>query len=134
MDTGIPTIQDIIATNIQEAGPVVKNTVIDKLAQSEIESRVGKITAAIGLIDSFEKELKKVNRNDIITYTSGQPAETMSKNRFDEIQKLQGKIGDLTKLINICLESNTPDSYIKLNEFLNKSNGGGKKEGTGDSQ
>jgi hypothetical protein len=116
-------LQQLVAEQILSAGETVKSTVVTKLADIEINSRVSKITDTISKMESFAKELKKINRNDIITYASGTPSESMSKNRFDEIEKLKGKVEQLNNLFDSALNDNTSESYLKLTEFLIKLNG-----------
>lgn len=108
------TIQEKVAEKIQNCGEFVTNTVVDKLADVEIARRVDLVTKAIQRLDTLEKELKKIDKNDITTYQDGKEIQTMSKARFDEIKKTKEKIEKLTKAIEVSLTENTADSYTKL--------------------
>ena len=130
------TIQEAVAEKITQRGENVANTVIEKLAEVEISKRVDDITKAVQKQEQLEKDLKKINKNDVVTYIEGTPAEVMSKNRFEEIKKGKEKIDKLTKAIDFALTQNSFDAYNKLAETLKKPDnvGGNKTEGSGDSE
>lgn len=130
------TIQEAVAEKITQSGENVANTVIEKLAEVEISKRVDAITKAIQKQEQLEKDLKKINKNDVVTYVEGTPTEVMSKNRFEEIKKGKEKIEKLTKAIDFALTQNSFDAYNKLAETLKKLDnaGGNKTEGSDDSE
>jgi hypothetical protein len=130
------TIQEAVAEKITQSGEYVSNTVIEKLAEVEISKRVDAITKAIQKQEQLEKDLKKINKNDVVTYIEGTPTEVMSKNRFEEIKKCKEKIEKLTKAIDFSLTQNSFDAYNKLAETLKKLDnaGGNKTEGPDDSE
>lgn len=130
------TIQEAVAEKITQSGANVANTVIEKLAEVEISKRVDAITKAVQKQEQLEKDLKKINKNDVVTYIEGTPTEVMSKNRFEEIKKGKEKIGKLTKAIDFTLTQNSFDAYNKLAETLKKLDnaGGNKTEGSDDSE
>jgi len=122
------TIQEAVAEKITQSGENVANTVIEKLAEVEISKRVDTITKAVQKQEQLEKDLKKINKNDVVTYIEGTPTEVMSKNRFEEIKKGKEKIEKLTKAIDFALTQNSFDAYNKLAETLKKlDNAGGNK-------
>lgn len=127
------TIQEKVADKISKCGETVNNTVIDKLAEVEINKRVDLITKAIAKQDALEKEFKKSHRADIAeTYDSEGTvvvAAQYSKGKLDTIKKDKEKLSGLIKLIEACLDKNLQDDYSKLQETLNKmSNVGESKE------
>ena len=130
------TIQEAVAEKITQSGANVANTVIEKLAEVEISKRVDAITKAVQKQEQLEKDLKKINKNDVVTYIEGNPTEVMSKNRFEEIKKGKEKIEKLTKAIDFALTQNSFDAYNKLAETLKKLDnaGGNKTEGSDDSE
>ena len=130
------TIQEAVAEKITQSGENVANTVIEKLAEVEISKRVAAITKAVQKQEQLEKDLKKINKNDVVTYIEGTPTEVMSKNRFEEIKKGKEKIEKLTKAIDFALTQNSFDAYNKLAETLKKLDnaGGNKTEGSDDSE
>lgn len=130
------TIQEAVAEKITQSGENVANTVIEKLAEVEISKRVDAITKAVQKQEQLEKDLKKINKNDVVTYIEGTPTEVMSKNRFEEIKKGKEKIEKLTKAIDFALTQNSFDAYNKLAETLKKLDnaGGNKTEGSDDSE
>lgn len=126
------TIQEVVAEKISQSGENVANIVIDKLAEVEISKRVESISKAIQKQEQLEKDLKKISKNDVVTYVDGAATEVMSKSRFEDIKKGKEKIDKLTKAIDLALTQNTFDSYIKLEDTLKKLDnaGGNKKEGS----
>lgn len=129
------TIQEVVAEKISNSGQLVKETVINKLAEVEVSNRVALITKAIEKQDALEIGLKKINKCDVVTYVGDNQTEVMSKARFEQIKKEKEKIERVTKAIDFALTQNTTDSYNKLSETLKKIDGGGNKnEGSGDSE
>ena len=112
------TIQEEVAKKISESGNTVKTTVIDALAQVEINRRVDLITKAINKQDILKKEFDKINRDDIVTYVDRKPVSAMSDARFKEIKKADEGLDKLSKAIDKALQENTTDSYNKLAELL----------------
>ena len=130
------TIQEAVAEKIIKSGENIANTVIEKLAEVEILKRIDIITKAVQNQEQLEKDLKKINKNDVVTYIEGIPTEVMSKNRFEEIKKGKEKIEKLTKAIDFALTQNSFDAYNKLAETLKKTDnaGGNKTEGSDNSE
>ena len=130
------TIQEAVAEKIIKSGENIANTVIEKLAEVEILKRIDIITKAVQNQEHLEKDLKKINKNDVVTYIEGIPTEVMSKNRFEEIKKGKEKIEKLTKAIDFALTQNSFDAYNKLAETLKKTDnaGGNKTEGSDNSE
>lgn len=126
------TIQESVAEKITNCSDKVINAVVEKLAEVEISKRIELITKAINKQDQLEKELKKINKNDVVQYNDGVVTEVMSKARYDEIGKSKERITNLKKAIDSALTQNSYESYTKLTEVLNKLNnvGGGKQEGS----
>ena len=126
------TIQEVVAEKISQSGENVANIVINKLAEVEISKRVESISKAIQKQEQLEKDLKKISKNDVVTYVDGVAIEVMSKSRFEDIKKGKEKIDKLIKAIDLALTQNTFDSYIKLEDTLKKLDnaGGNKKEGS----
>jgi uncharacterized coiled-coil protein SlyX len=123
------TIQESVANKIAESGPRVQEAVVNRMADVKINARVDTLEKAVVLQDKLEKELKKVNRNDVTTYVgeAREKVESMSENRFKEIKKAEENLTNLTNALNAALESNTEDSYTKLTEAVAKL-GNSKKE------
>lgn len=121
------TIQEAVAEKLTNAGTVVTDTVVSKIAQIEIDKRVDIITKGLNKISSIESDIKRIDRDDIVTYQSGTQSTSMSKQRYDDIEKLKQKLGELTKDVDTALESNTQDSYNKLSDKLKKLDGGTKE-------
>lgn len=107
-----------IAEKIASAGGEIKDIIVKKLSEVEIEKRVSLVVKAFKSLETLEAELKKVDRPDVITYRSGAEDKSMSKKAFDEVSKLKGKIGELTKATETALDKNDEESYKKLNDFL----------------
>jgi hypothetical protein len=130
------TIQEAVAEKIAQSGENVANTVIEKLAEVEISKRVEAITKGIQKQEQLERDLKKINKNDVVTYVDGVATEVMSKNRFEEIRRNKDKIDNLTKAIDLALVQNSFDAYNKLAETLKKLDnvGGNKTESSNDSE
>jgi len=127
------TIQEVVAEKISACGQTVIDTVVEKLAEVEISKRVEIITKAISSQDQLRNNLKRIDRNDIITYVGGEQVESMSKARYDEIKKAKEVVEKLTKAIDAALTENTTDTYNKLNDLL-KNAGNNKAESTDSSK
>jgi hypothetical protein len=132
------TIQEAVAEKVVKNGQNVATIVIDKLAEIEIQKRVDIITKSVLKEDQLEKDLKKINKNDIIQYqhVGNQPMEAMSKTRWDEIKKMKEKIAKLQQSIEFALVQNSLEAYNKLTETLKKLDnvGSNKTESTDDSE
>lgn len=112
------TIQEQVAAKISTSGESVKEIVIESLAQVEINRRVALITSGIQKQDTLEKELKKLDRDDVKTYVGGNPVTAMSDKRFEDVKKAKEGLEKLTKAIDKALADNSADSYNKLSEIL----------------
>ena len=112
------TIQEEVAKKISTSGSHVKETVINTLAQIEINRRVDLITKGIAKQDTLKKEFDKINRDDITTYVKGVPTSAMSDSRFKEIKKAEEGLEKLSKALDKALDDNTADSYNKLGELV----------------
>lgn len=130
------TIQEKVAEKISKCGETVTNTVVDKLAEVEINKRIDLITKAVAKQEAMEKEFKKSHKADIAeTYNQEGAIVTTaqySKNKLESIKKDKEKLSGLIKLIDYCLDKNLLEDYNKLQETLNKLNnvGGAKESGT----
>ena len=112
------TIQEKVAEKISTSGTLVVDTVINALAQIEIDRRVDIITKAIGKQDSLKKEFDKINRDDLNTYVDRKPVTAMSDARFKEIKKAEETIEKVNKALDKALNENTTESYNKLSEAI----------------
>lgn len=130
------TIQEAVAEKIKLSGENVANIVIEKLAEVEITKRVALITSAVHKQEELERDFKKINKNDIVTYVDSVPTEVMSKNRFEEIKRAKDKLEGLNKATDAALSENTTAAYNILSETLKKLDnaGGNQKSGSKDSE
>ena len=80
------------------------NKVIDKVVEVEVSKRVDTITKAISKLDTLEKEFKKINRNDSVSYINGEKVESMTDKRFQEIQKAKQVIDNLKIIYHLVKE------------------------------
>jgi len=130
------TIQEAVAEQISNSGAKVAEIVIDKMAQIEIDKRVATIQKAILKQDELTKDLKKIDKEDFVTYAAGNQVSVMSKERFEQIKKLKEKIQKLVAATNAALNDNTHEAYTKLEEALKKLNnaGGNTKEDSAESE
>lgn len=123
------TIHEAVAEKITSAAPLVKDTIVNKLADIEITRRVNIISTALDVLASLQKELKKIDREDVITYENGTEKKVMSKDRYESVGKIKGKIGELEAAATKALTDNTDEAYkkvVELNEKF-KNDGGDKK-------
>lgn len=115
------TIQEAVAEKIIGSAEIIRDTVIDQLAKVEISRRVNLINQGIIKQDELEKELKKINRPDLVTYNGqGEKQESTSKARYDEITKVKEKLERIDSLVSNALSQNTGDAFNKLDEGLKK--------------
>lgn len=121
------TIIEAVSAKIAGAGEKVANTIVDKMAEIEISRRVLMIEAGLKQLDALEKEYKKINKADNVTFSytdTGEKVkhESYTSKRVEDIDKALQKIKNLESSINNALETNTPESYTKLDETIKKSN------------
>jgi len=122
------TIQEKVAEKLSSCGETVINTVVDSIVNLKVTERAGIVTKTINKLDSLQKDLSKIDGKPDTTYygTDGVKTEVISQKRFEEVKKLKETIEKLTKALETALETNTDDSYTKLNGQL----GGNKSEST----
>jgi len=122
------TIQEKVAEKLSTCGETVINTVVDSIVNLKVTERAGIVTKTINKLDSLQKDLSKIDGKTDTTYygTDGAKTEVISQKRFEEVKKLKETIEKLTKTLEVALETNTDDSYTKLNGQL----GGNKPEST----
>lgn len=125
----------VAAEKIQSSGSRVQDTVVNALVDVEVNRRADLLTQALNKQDELERQIKKMDRPDtkLRTSSDSEVQEYMSDKRFEEVTKLKEKHNNLTKVIDTALESNTEESYKKLNEVYGKlanDKGGSKPEGS----
>ena len=128
-------IKELVASKIAESGTTVANMVTDMLVNKEIEKRSQAIIASLVALEKVEKDLTSISKPDVNELLDAegkviQPA-AYSKSKLEQIKKAKEKVENLTKAINTCLETNTKDSYSKL-ENLIKNAGGNTEKSSGD--
>ena len=115
-------LQEKIAIKISESGEFVRNQVIDILAQNEITKRTNVIIVSLYSLHILNIEFSKNPKPDIseeldIDGKITKPA-SYTKQKYESIKKSKELIENLTKSVNSCLETNTQESYNKLEGFL----------------
>ena len=129
------SILEVAAEKVAEkGGEYVAKVVSDKLAEVIVNKRIDTITKAIQKQEQLDKDLKKINKNDVTHYVEGNPFESMSKQRFDDIKKLKEKTEKLTKATEAALEQNSTDAYNKLEETLKKLDNAGSNKTEGSAE
>lgn len=125
-------IKEKVAQKISMCGPTVQSTVVDKLAEIEINKRIDIIIRAVAKQESLQKELHKIDRKcDNISYDKdGVKSESMTEKRFNDIKKAKENLDNFNKVLNSCLESNKSEDYAKLNGLI----GGNKESGSTESK
>jgi hypothetical protein len=128
-------IKELVANKIAQSGTTVANMITDMLVNKEIEKRSQSIIASLVVLEKLEKDLTSISKPDVneLLDVEGkvvQPA-AYSKSKLEQIKKAKEKVENLTKAINTCLETNTKDSYSKL-ENLIKNAGGNTEKSSGD--
>lgn len=126
-------IREQIVEKISGAGPVIESALVDSFTNKEIDKRVSILVKALDSIDSKERELKKLDREDVVMYQGGQKILSTSKDRYEKVQKLKTNLEELIKISEEALKNNTEESFKKLNDFLSK-DGGNKTEGSKESE
>lgn len=113
-----------VAEEISKAGPQVEQILVENLVTSEVKRRVALVSMALDKLTTLEKDHKKIDRNDIVTFVSGNKTESMSEKRYSEIQKSNQSITQLRETINSALEKNDEQSYTKLDGLCKQNNSG----------
>lgn len=125
------TILEKVAEKINGSSDVIVNTVVEKLANVEINKRSQAIEAAVSKISQAEKDFKKIDgKNDNISYVDGKRVESMSEKRYNEIAKVAQNIKSLKEALNQALTTNSQESYNKLNGLL----GNNKEQASGEAK
>jgi hypothetical protein len=78
-----------VAEKIASSGGIVLDSVVERLAEVEIQKRISAIQLAVSKLDSLNKEFAKINgKCDSVHYDKdGIKVESMSEKRFNEIKK-----------------------------------------------
>lgn len=136
MQNNNKTIQEVVLTKISESGENVFNNVVNKFVDIEINSRVDLIMSGCKKQDELEKMIKKISKNDVITYIDGQAVEVMSQARYDEIKKQKEKLNRLVSCLYEALNKNSSETYKVLQEVIQKlgDDNGNKKQGDTNSE
>lgn len=136
MQNNNKTIQEVVLTKISESDENVFNNVVNKFVDIEINSRVDLIMSGCKKQDELEKMIKKISKNDVITYIDGQAVEVMSQARYDEIKKQKEKLNRLVFCLNEALNKNSSETYKVLQEVIQKlgDDNGNKKQGDTNSE
>ncbi len=121
-------IGEKVATRLSGSGQEVQDTLVNSMAQAEINRRIDLASQAYKSLEKLEKDLSKVDRPDNKSYdTAGKEILTMSENRYKEIQGLKSKIENLEKTLESCINDSRAEDYKKLEELL-KSVGNQQKQ------
>lgn len=118
-------LTDKVLEKIANSSTYIQDTVVNRLADVELEKRIKLIQECVSRLDSLNKDQKKLERNDLIIYVSGQKQESMSKLQYENANKNREKITNLMNALNKALESNIQEDYTKLQELYAKSNNSG---------
>lgn len=117
------SIQTAVAEEIKGSGDKVKQIVIAKLADLEINKRVEAIQTGLGKIKGLQADLKKLDKPDVKNHFPNgegklEAISGYSDDLVTKITKAKEGLAKLEKAVDTALEKNDGDSYGKLYEAL----------------
>lgn len=119
-------VTDKIAEKIAAIAPQVEDRVVETLVERQLKKRSEAMVIVLDLIDKETAALKKLRPDLELISASGQELEACySKARWQERQKLQGKIEKMEKAIAKAIEHNEYADLYNLSSGKNPSEGGG---------
>ena len=122
----IKDIRTAVTDRLKGSGEHVQQILMDKFTADEVDRRVGLILLAYNKLEGFENDLRKIRPDNVSYDLEGtETSSGYSKANIDKIKSCRKNIDQLTKLIENCLNTPTPESF----DVLKKQIGGG---GSGD--
>lgn len=111
-------IQVKVAEKVSGSNDTVKQLVIDKIANAEINVRVDLCVGAIDKIKELDKDIKKINPDQISLNEKGEEvAKSYSKTRYEEKKKKEEEKAKWEKALEKALEKG---DYSDLKNLTNK--------------
>ena len=106
-------IRTAVAQKLEEVGgQSVRDAVISKLVNDEIESRTAAVLDGMNRLSKLKSEQKKIKPDQKSLDSEGKVvAETYSAGKFDELKKNREQVEKLEKALQLALEQN---DYSKL--------------------
>lgn len=124
------SIHHKVAEAVKNSGSFVEETLIESLAQAEINKRVQIAQTGLKAIGSLKAEINKLNRPDSKTFdAAGNVTEMFSEKQFKDLKQKKEQLTRLEKAFEAALNESTGEAYGELDK-LSKNSGGGKSEGT----
>jgi len=121
MSEGNPAPSVILRKDVVErlagSGTQVRNLVVNKLVDEEIEKRKVAGLSVLGKVEDKYKELKKAEKQGTVTYNSAGAPTTdpvFTKQQVDTMNKLREEIESLQKALEKAF---TESDFKKLYEF-----------------
>lgn len=115
----------------------IEDKVAETLFEREVNKRAEAIVKVLDLIQQEERELKKIDRPDQVTYGRDKKvqSESFSKGRLDDIEKKTKKIEKLKNAVNKALEKqDCGDLYNAAAGKLKEDDSSGSDKSTGGSE
>jgi hypothetical protein len=114
----LATLNEEVAQAIKGSGVTIKNTVVAKFVQDEINRRADLLARLIVAINTFRKEGFKI-KADVVSYNAaGEVAsENWSKAQLDKKKKFDEK---LAKAENVFAKALNDNEYDKVEEVINQ--------------
>lgn len=116
------TLRETVAAQVAQISPAVMDRVVAHLVAEEERKRADAIVKGVGDLNALQRERNKIARPDAVTYNADRSvaAESYSKARLDEIEKLDKRIDKLTKALDKALAGD-------MGDLLNVAKGGEPK-------
>ena len=121
MSEGNPAPSVILRKDVVErlagSGTQVRNLVVNKLVDEEIEKRKVAVLSVLGKVEDKYKELNKAEKQGTVTYNSAGAPTTdpvFTKQQVDTMNKLREEIESLQKALEKAF---TESDFKKLYEF-----------------
>lgn len=108
------TLRESIKTKLKNSSDEIKESVIKKLTDLEIQKRIDIVIKGLEKKETIEKELKNL-KPDVVTFDNNfNETKAWSKNAAEEYKKKSGELTKINNAINKALDNNEYDNLANL--------------------
>lgn len=112
-------LKNKISEKLSNSSEKIQEIVLSKYVDLEVERRSDLLFQGIETLNRLNKDLVKLDKPDIEEYDSEKTKIVkFSKGRIEQINKLKEQIKKIETCVEITFDSNTLESYNKLDELL----------------
>lgn len=119
-DENTTAVLELVKSKIAESSTIVRQRLTGLLVDREVDRRVELLDKAIAKLGELRKAEAKCKPDNITMTESGDKHATFTKAKYEEREKLRGKMTKLEGAIDAALVGDKPDAFQKLKEALDK--------------